>query len=396
MSARKGRSLPVGLAAAVLAIAALAGCSDGGSEVTRSSSGSPGNRQGLPAPSERDASGPAAKDLAVEKPGVEKPGVEKPGVQKPGAQGPGAQGPGATEAGKGSPAQGVSAPTDLGRRLTRTAQVRLASPDVPGAAAQVRKIAADAGGYLSDERTSTGRPGAGGPGTVGGTTDLPDLAGTEIPPAQPGTSVLTLRVPTARLDQVLQRLADVGPVLSQSQTSQDVTGEYVDTASRIANQQASVARVRALLARADTLGDVVQIEGELTRRQADLESLQARLAQLKDQTTLSTLTVSIGRPARPAVATKGIDRGFFGGLAAGWRALISGSGVALTVVGAVLPFLGLAALLAAPLVLRTRRRNRLSRCTVAASASPNPGQPAVPDPTSPTVPNPGPSAQPAS
>jgi hypothetical protein len=294
-------------------------------------------------------------------------------------------------AGPGAPAQGVTAQPDLGRRLTRTAQVRLASPDVPGAAAQVRKIAADAGGYLSDERTSTGNPGTAEPEPADGTTEEPDPGRLDPPTAEPGSSVLTLRVPTARLDQVLQRLADVGPVLSQSQTSQDVTGEYVDTASRIANQQASVARVRALLARADTLGEVVQVEGELTRRQADLESLQARLAQLKDQTTLSTLTVSISRPARPAAADQGIDRGFFGGLAAGWRALISGLGVALTVVGAVLPFLGLAALLAVPLVLWTRRRNRLSR-SVAASG-PGPPAPTLPDPT---LPDPVPPAQPAS
>jgi hypothetical protein len=371
MSERKHRAVPAGLAGAVLVLATLAGCSGSGSEVSRSSSDSPGARQGPSEPSAPDASGPAAKN----------PGGGNPSGEKQGA----------AVAGPGAPAQGVTAQPDLGRRLTRTAQVRLASPDVPGAAAQVRKIAADAGGYLSDERTSTGNPGTAEPEPADGTTEEPDPGRLDRPTAEPGSSVLTLRVPTDRLDQVLQRLADVGPMLSQSQTSQDVTGEYVDTASRIANQQASVARVRALLARADTLGEVVQVEGELTRRQADLESLQARLAQLKDQTTLSTLTVSISRPARPAAADQGIDRGFFGGLAAGWRALISGLGVALTVVGAVLPFLGLAALLAVPLVLWTRRRNRLSR-SVAASG-PVPPAPTLPDPT---LPDPVPPAQPAS
>ena len=46
--------------------------------------------------------------------------------------------------------------------------------------------------------------------------------------------------------------------------------------------EASLARVRALLARAETISDVVALEGELARRQSDLEALQARQRVLDD------------------------------------------------------------------------------------------------------------------
>ncbi len=320
-----------GLVVAALTLAAVAGCSGNGSDGASSSpgAGSVGSRPGLQAPAEPERAGPGAKDAAG-----------------------------------GGAADTVAAQPDLSRRLTRTADVRLAAADVPAAAAQVRKIATDARGYLSDERTTTGRPGPDQPVPTEPLPAEPGPGGNEPDGNEPDdvrstavTSVLTLQVPTAALDRVLQRVAAVGKVLSQGQTTQDVTGEYVDTTSRIANQEASVARVRALLARADNLGEVVQIEGELTRRQADLESLQTRLEQLKDQTTLSTLTVSISEPAKPA-ADPGIDRGFLGGLAAGWRALIGGLGLALTVLGALLPFAVLTALMGAPLVLWVRRRRR--------------------------------------
>ena len=47
--------------------------------------------------------------------------------------------------------------------------------------------------------------------------------------------------------------------------------------ARVASQRASVDRVRALLSEARSIGDVVAIESELTRREADLDSLTGRL-----------------------------------------------------------------------------------------------------------------------
>jgi hypothetical protein len=55
--------------------------------------------------------------------------------------------------------------------------------------------------------------------------------------------------------------------------------------------------------------------------------------------------------------------GFMSGLVAGWNALVSSSRVLLVVVGALLPFLALIALVGAPLLV-WRRRVRRSAVTV--------------------------------
>ena len=60
---------------------------------------------------------------------------------------------------------------------------------------------------------------------------------------------------------------------------------------------------RTLLDRAQNLRDIVLIESELTRRQADLDSLEHQSAYLADQTSLATITVDIDH------ATEGGRRG---------------------------------------------------------------------------------------
>jgi hypothetical protein len=72
----------------------------------------------------------------------------------------------------------------------------------------------------------------------------------------------------------------------------------------------------ALLAEAGDLGEVVQIEAELTRRTADLESLQARRAALGEQVALSTVVLRLqGDDGDDVVAGA---PGFLDGLRGGW------------------------------------------------------------------------------
>jgi hypothetical protein len=170
------------------------------------------------------------------------------------------------------------------------------------------------------------------------------------------SAMLTLRVPPTEFRPMLKKIAGLGERLSQSQTAEDVTTQVVDTKSRLATQQRSVARVRALLSEANTIGEVVQVEAELAKREADLESLEAQLARLKDVTDLATIEVSlVGPDADDPVDEE--DLGFLAGLRGGWDAFVQIVLVGLTVLGALLPFLLAAAFVAVPawLIFRPRR-----------------------------------------
>jgi hypothetical protein len=209
---------------------------------------------------------------------------------------------------------------------------------------------------VADEQTST-RPATPEPANRGqdratSPSSVPDVLG----PVVVDRSVLTVRVPQEALDRVMQQVAEAGSVRSRTQTSQDVTDDYVDTSSRVKSQRASVERVRDLLARATGIGDVVRLESELARREADLDSLEARLASLDDSTTLASLVVTISRPDAATAPAPRDEDGFMGGLLDGWHALGASASVVLQIVGAVIPFAVLFAVVGAPAWLVVRRR----------------------------------------
>ncbi|TCO45450.1 uncharacterized protein DUF4349 [Kribbella antiqua] len=168
---------------------------------------------------------------------------------------------------------------------------------------------------------------------------------------------LVLKVPTASYETAIQRLSELGKRTQIHQESTDVTEQVVDVESRIASQRASLARMRALMTKANTIGEIVSVETELTRREADLESLLAKQKNLALQTELATLALTIAEKGEAPVK-KDPDRGFVAGLKGGWDAFTATFAALATAVGAILPFAVLLALIVVPL---WKFRNRLRR-----------------------------------
>lgn len=212
------------------------------------------------------------------------------------------------------------------RKLARTARLELSAQKVPDAVSQARSIAEAAGGYTGQETT------------------------------QDTTATLTLAVPADKLDGVLDQLAHLGTAVKREMNTQDVTSQVIDVDARLATQRASVDRIRALLDKATSISDISSIEGELTNREATLESLEQQQKSLAGSVAMATVNLTVNATAA-APPPKPDHSGFFGGLSAGWDAFLTfGSGL-LTVLGALAPFLIILAP-AAWLAWRTYRRRR--------------------------------------
>jgi hypothetical protein len=179
---------------------------------------------------------------------------------------------------------------------------------------------------------------------------------------------LVLRVPSDAFSSTLDRLAHLGTEQSRAVTTQDVTEDLIDLDARLATQRASVERVRALLAKATTVGEVVSIESELTKREADLDSLEQRRAKLSGLVALSTITLTLRGSAAPAAAQES-HSGFVYGLRSGWSAFLVSARAFLTVAGWLAPWL---IVIGIPgwLVLRYARRRRRA---ATGSATPSTG-----------------------
>jgi hypothetical protein len=106
---------------------------------------------------------------------------------------------------------------------------------------------------------------------------------------------LTLRVPTSSLKQVLDALESLGTVTHRQLSSEDVTEQYIDVEARLQNKIALRDRLKELLQKATDVKDVLAIETELSRVQADIDSMQGRLKALKGQVDMATIHVTIKR-----------------------------------------------------------------------------------------------------
>lgn len=226
--------------------------------------------------------------------------------------------------------------------IIRTAELSVEVKDATKALASVRTTVEGAGGHVADESTE------------------------RVDDTHVRTRVV-LRVPQDRYSAVLAELAGSGKLLSRKADAKDVTGQVVDVESRIATQRASVARVRALMDRAAKLSDVVTLEGELSSRQAALESLLAQQASLKDRTEMATVTLELSEPDAPVPADDGEGPGFLDALAGGWHALLTTVRWTGVVLGAVAPFAAALAVLYA--VWRWLPRPRSTRRAGAAPAA---------------------------
>jgi hypothetical protein len=164
---------------------------------------------------------------------------------------------------------------------------------------------------------------------------------------------------------VTDELAKLGRQQRREVSTQDVTEETVDLDARITSQRARVESARRLLARAQSISDLVSLENELARREADLASLEAKKRRLADLSALSTITVSLVGPDAPAVEDEEPATGFVAGLRGGWTVFLASMTILLTVLGALLPWL---VAFGVPLGLlwwslrRRRHRGRSGRC----------------------------------
>jgi len=174
-----------------------------------------------------------------------------------------------------------------------------------------------AGGYVAASRTS---------GTGAGATATVDL-----------------RVPAARWDQTLTAVRAIGTVLDQEIGSDEVTGQVIDLDARVANLRATEAALKAIMARATKIDDILSVQKQLTDTRGEIEQLAAKAASLRDRAAFGSLSVALSLPApaatpspapsRPPVWDPGRDAALAGGTLVRMGQLGTTAGIWLAIVG---------------------------------------------------------------
>jgi hypothetical protein len=216
--------------------------------------------------------------------------------------------------------------------LIRTGQARIEVESIEPAVAAVQKLAQDVGAYITNTSMQSFEKRA-------------------------RVATLTLRIPAANFDRVLNGLEPLGDVEHVNVTSEDVGEEYMDAGVRLQNSRRLEARLLQLLeTRTGRLEDVLAVERELARVREEIERMEGRMRYLRNRTDVSTLTIELHEP-QPLLTNYEGDNVIAGALRQSWRNFVGFVAGTIAALGVILP---LAAVVGLLVWLWRRKRHRVA------------------------------------
>jgi hypothetical protein len=109
------------------------------------------------------------------------------------------------------------------------------------------------------------------------------------------SAAVTVRVPKDRFNDALNQLKSIPDIeVNTAQVKgEDRTEQFVDLEARLKAKQAEEQRYVALLARAQTIEEILRIDQVLSNVRVQIEQLTGQLNSLRNRSAMSTITVSI-------------------------------------------------------------------------------------------------------
>jgi protein-tyrosine-phosphatase len=104
---------------------------------------------------------------------------------------------------------------------------------------------------------------------------------------------LTIRIPAQQLNEFVAHVTENSNITSSNETADDITLSYVATQSRITALETEHARLLELLAKAETMEDLLKIESRLTDVRTELEEVTSQLRVYDNLVDYATVYLSI-------------------------------------------------------------------------------------------------------
>ena len=163
--------------------------------------------------------------------------------------------------------------TDYDSKIIRDGSIDLRiDPGTFGTSAgQIRQIAADLGGYVASGESRI----------------------EEYEEDRYAVGWYTVRIPSDRFEDAVDRVEQLGERVSASLSSQDVTEEYVDLEGRLNYWREQEAFYGRLMEEATTIEDLVTLQTRMQDVLLNIEQIEGRLRYLDARTDFATLTVGI-------------------------------------------------------------------------------------------------------
>ncbi|HEX3468830.1 MAG TPA: DUF4349 domain-containing protein [Candidatus Elarobacter sp.] len=172
-------------------------------------------------------------------------------------------------------------------RLAKTARIDILVGGVEAALVRVREMTRDDGGELTSLDDTSPRSA----GAVHGAR-------------------LTVEVPAARLDEMLDRLAALGTVQNRAIDAEDVDAAIVDEEARLRNMRSEENDLRALMSRGGKVDDILTVQQNLSEVRGQIEELDATHQHDLHRVATSTIRISLTEeranvtPAQPGPSAR--------------------------------------------------------------------------------------------
>ena len=183
-----------------------------------------------------------------------------------------------------SAAQRLAATANVtqGHKLIRHGDLRVIVDGVDGARVKLEQLTEDAGGFVDREEV-----------------DHAD--------GHASRATLVLHVPADQFMSVMRGARGLGTADRDETQTEDITEEYTDTASRLANTKRLEQRLLQLVdTRAGSMEEVLEVENQIADVRGTIEQMEGRIRVWDDQISMSRITVELAlEPQKaPAVAVK--------------------------------------------------------------------------------------------
>jgi hypothetical protein len=110
---------------------------------------------------------------------------------------------------------------------------------------------------------------------------------------------ITTRIPAENMENFINNAKTLGKIEKESKTGTDITDQYRDNVIRLENLKTVRDRYLALLEKADSVIDILNIEKELERVNTEIELLEGRIKYAEQSVTYSNITVRFREKAKP-------------------------------------------------------------------------------------------------
>ena len=153
------------------------------------------------------------------------------------------------------------------RMIVRTGNLEMKVKDVTYAVDEVRRIASSLEGYEVSSQ-------------VYGGEDNND------------TADISIRVPAHRYDEAMMSIKDLAlEILLETSEAKDVTEDYTDLESKLRNLEATEQRYLDILEKAESVEEILEVEGALSTARGEIEQTKGRMQYLERTASTSLILV---------------------------------------------------------------------------------------------------------